>query len=66
MELNVQVLRDHCLSEEVTLCPPWCVTVRVSGHSFQPGREHFNPRCSLTRPRVVSHRLTARWHSIIC
>lgn len=36
------------------MCPPWCVTVRVIGHSFQPGREHFIPRFSLQRPRVVS------------
>ncbi|XP_062391076.1 cilia- and flagella-associated protein 65 [Sardina pilchardus] len=48
-----KVLRDHRLTEEVTLCPPWCVTVRVSGHSFQPGREPFLPRCSLISPHVV-------------
>ncbi|XP_041929012.1 cilia- and flagella-associated protein 65 isoform X1 [Alosa sapidissima] len=48
-----KVLRDYRLTEEVTLCPPWCVTVRVSGHSFQPGREPFLPRCSLTSPHVV-------------
>ncbi|KAG5833910.1 hypothetical protein ANANG_G00280930 [Anguilla anguilla] len=48
-----KVLRDHRLVEEPTLCPPWCVTVRVSGHSFQPGCEHFTPRFSLQRPLVV-------------
>ncbi|XP_061081714.1 cilia- and flagella-associated protein 65 [Conger conger] len=47
------VLRDHRLVEEHTVCPPWCVTVRVSGHSFQPGCEHFTPRFSLQRPLVV-------------
>ncbi|KAM4558144.1 cilia- and flagella-associated protein 65 isoform 2-T2 [Odontesthes bonariensis] len=35
------------------LCPPWCVTVRVIGHSFQPGKEHFIPNCSLNPPLVV-------------
>uniref|UniRef100_UPI0037E8BD37 cilia- and flagella-associated protein 65 n=1 Tax=Semicossyphus pulcher TaxID=241346 RepID=UPI0037E8BD37 len=35
------------------LCPPWCVIVRVIGHSFQPGKEHFIPCCSLKPPRVI-------------
>ncbi|KAJ8383584.1 hypothetical protein AAFF_G00216570 [Aldrovandia affinis] len=48
-----KVLRDHWLAEERMLCPPWCVTVRVSGHSFQPGREHFTPCFSLQHPLVV-------------
>ncbi|KAM6934057.1 cilia- and flagella-associated protein 65 [Xenentodon cancila] len=34
------------------LCPPWSVTVRVIGHSFQLGKEHFTPRCSL-KPHQV-------------
>ncbi|XP_045910743.1 cilia- and flagella-associated protein 65 isoform X2 [Micropterus dolomieu] len=38
--------------EERLLCPPWCVTVRVVGHSFQPGKEHFIPCCTLKPPRV--------------
>uniref|UniRef100_A0A3B4YKV7 Cilia and flagella associated protein 65 n=1 Tax=Seriola lalandi dorsalis TaxID=1841481 RepID=A0A3B4YKV7_SERLL len=37
---------------ERLLCPPWCVTVRVIGHSFQPGKEHFIPCCSLKPPQV--------------
>ncbi|KAE8299504.1 Cilia- and flagella-associated protein 65 [Larimichthys crocea] len=40
-------------TEEPLLCPPWCVTVRVVGHSFQPGKEHFIPCCSLKPQRVV-------------
>ncbi|XP_037646659.1 cilia- and flagella-associated protein 65 isoform X1 [Sebastes umbrosus] len=39
--------------EEQLLCPPWCVTVRVIGHSFQPGKQHFIPCCSLKPPQVV-------------
>ncbi|KAI1899114.1 hypothetical protein AGOR_G00058210 [Albula goreensis] len=38
-----KMLRDHRQVDERTLCPSWCVTVRVSGHSFQPGRQHFTP-----------------------
>uniref|UniRef100_A0A672IIN5 Si:ch1073-349o24.2 n=1 Tax=Salarias fasciatus TaxID=181472 RepID=A0A672IIN5_SALFA len=32
--------------------PFWCLTVRVIGHSFQSGKEHFIPRCSLKPPQV--------------
>ncbi|KAM7380772.1 hypothetical protein PAMP_004045 [Pampus punctatissimus] len=39
--------------DERLLCPPWCVTVRVIGHSFQPGKEHFIPHCSLKPHQVV-------------
>ncbi|XP_072541753.1 cilia- and flagella-associated protein 65 isoform X2 [Salminus brasiliensis] len=42
-----KVLLDHRQTEDRTLCPPWCLTVRVSAHSFQPGNEHFIPRFSL-------------------
>ncbi|XP_073329268.1 cilia- and flagella-associated protein 65 [Pagrus major] len=45
--------KDSHQMEEPLLCPPWCVTVRVIGNSFQPGKEHFIPCCSLKPPRVV-------------
>ncbi|XP_044073745.1 cilia- and flagella-associated protein 65 isoform X2 [Siniperca chuatsi] len=45
--------KENHHKEERLLCPPWCVTVRVVGHSFQPGKEHFIPCCSLKPPRVV-------------
>ncbi|XP_042350684.1 cilia- and flagella-associated protein 65 isoform X3 [Plectropomus leopardus] len=45
--------KDNDNSEKRLLCPPWCVTVRVIGHSFQPGKEHFVPCCSLKPPQVV-------------
>ncbi|RVE57706.1 hypothetical protein OJAV_G00201940, partial [Oryzias javanicus] len=32
--------------------PPWCGTVRVIGHSFLLGREHFRPNCSLMPTHV--------------
>ncbi len=56
--------------EDRTLCPPWCLTVRVSGHSFQPGKEHFIPNFSLQHPKVVS--LTSfiiicnHWKNTVC
>ncbi|XP_067266303.1 cilia- and flagella-associated protein 65 [Chanodichthys erythropterus] len=48
-----KVLKDHRNVEDQTLCPPWCLIVRVSGHSFQPGKEHFIPNFSLQHPQVV-------------
>ncbi|XP_029315132.1 LOW QUALITY PROTEIN: cilia- and flagella-associated protein 65 [Cottoperca gobio] len=45
--------KDNYHREERLLCPPWCVTIRVTGHSFQPGKEHFIPCCSLKPPQVV-------------
>ncbi|XP_030642525.1 cilia- and flagella-associated protein 65 [Chanos chanos] len=47
------LLRDHCYTEDQTLCPSWCIRVRVSGHSFQPGKEHFIPRLCVQQPRVL-------------
>ncbi|XP_048049329.1 LOW QUALITY PROTEIN: cilia- and flagella-associated protein 65 [Megalobrama amblycephala] len=48
-----KVLRDHRNVEDQTLCPPWCLIVRVSGHSFQPGKEHFIPSFSLQHSKIV-------------
>ncbi|CAL8266013.1 unnamed protein product [Lota lota] len=48
-----KVLREPGQVEEGLLFPSWCVTVRVIGHSFQLGREHFVPRCTLQPPTVV-------------
>ncbi|KAG7330997.1 hypothetical protein KOW79_004966 [Hemibagrus wyckioides] len=44
-----KILRDHQQTEDRTLCPPWCLTVRVTAHSFQHGNEHFNP-CLCLQP----------------
>ncbi|XP_053184754.1 cilia- and flagella-associated protein 65 [Scomber japonicus] len=45
--------QDNHPAEERLLCPPCCVTVRVVGHSFQPGKEHFIPCWSLKPHQVV-------------
>ncbi|KAK2839571.1 hypothetical protein Q5P01_013311 [Channa striata] len=49
---------SHQIGEQL-LCLPWCVTVRVIGHSFQPGKEHFIPCCSLEPSQVVFPALSA-------
>ncbi|KAA0715982.1 Cilia- and flagella-associated protein 65 [Triplophysa tibetana] len=48
-----KVLKDNRYVDDHTLCPPWCFTVRVSGHCFQPGKEHFVPSFSLQHSRIV-------------
>ncbi|XP_015214914.2 cilia- and flagella-associated protein 65 [Lepisosteus oculatus] len=48
-----KAMKDSCYVEDSTLCPPWCLTLRVSGHSFLPGHQHFIPRYVLHRPQVV-------------
>ncbi|XP_061923625.1 cilia- and flagella-associated protein 65 isoform X2 [Entelurus aequoreus] len=46
--LAVKVMQQSTSDEdETTICPPWCVIVRVIGHSFELGKEHFYPCCSL-------------------
>ncbi|KAK3543244.1 hypothetical protein QTP70_014102, partial [Hemibagrus guttatus] len=47
-----KILRDHRQTEDRTLCPPWCLTVRVTAHSFQPGNDHFIP-CFCLQPSHV-------------
>ncbi len=63
--LLLWMLQDSHHIEKRLLCPPWCVTVRVIGHSFQPGKEHFIPCCSLKPPRVVRHK-TEKEHKCYC
>ncbi|CAG5865404.1 unnamed protein product [Menidia menidia] len=52
---QLECFAHHKISPDLKqlLCPPWCVTVRVIGHSFQPGKEHFIPNCSLRPSQVV-------------
>ncbi|XP_037542268.1 cilia- and flagella-associated protein 65 [Nematolebias whitei] len=39
-------------SDALMMHPPCCLTVRVIGHSFQPGK-HFTPSCFLNPSQVV-------------
>ncbi|XP_028296374.1 cilia- and flagella-associated protein 65 isoform X2 [Gouania willdenowi] len=44
---------QNAVTGKQQVCLPWCVTVRVIGHSFQPQQKHFLPVCSLKPPTVV-------------
>ncbi|KAI5107294.1 cilia- and flagella-associated protein 65, partial [Silurus meridionalis] len=48
-----KILQDYLQTEDRTLCPPWCLTVRVTAHSFQPGNEHFTPLFCLQPTQVI-------------
>ncbi|XP_073490445.1 cilia- and flagella-associated protein 65 [Aquarana catesbeiana] len=48
-----KVLRDYRNVKDATVCPPWCITLRVRGHTFELGQEHFVPSCILDSPRMV-------------
>eukprot|EP00794_Sanderia_malayensis_P017503 gene17503-19253_t len=45
--------RDHRLYDEITFCPPWCVTVNVSGHTFAHKNETFLPEYQLDLSNLV-------------
>ncbi|XP_053554126.1 cilia- and flagella-associated protein 65 [Bombina bombina] len=48
-----KVLRSYRNVEDATICPPWCITLRARGHTFELGHEHFVPRCVLDTPRAI-------------
>ncbi|XP_073401523.1 cilia- and flagella-associated protein 65 isoform X2 [Dendrobates tinctorius] len=48
-----KVQRDYRNVKEITICPPWCITLRARGHTFALGQEHFVPRCVLDSPRML-------------
>ncbi|KAJ7389222.1 hypothetical protein OS493_032690 [Desmophyllum pertusum] len=37
-------MRDYRLVEDTTLCPPWCLSLNTTGHTFALGTETFIPR----------------------
>lgn len=37
-------MRDYRLVEDTTLCPPWCLSLSATGHTFALGTETFIPR----------------------
>ncbi|CAM9364632.1 unnamed protein product [Lampetra planeri] len=41
-------MKDFRLVEEPTMCLPWCLTLAVSTHTFQPGQQPFPPTCNLS------------------
>ncbi|KAK7113832.1 cilia- and flagella-associated protein 65-like isoform X2 [Littorina saxatilis] len=46
-------LRDYRLVQDTTHCPPWCITLTCTGHTFQPNNETFLPQYLLDSPHVV-------------
>ncbi|NXO04903.1 CFA65 protein, partial [Rhinopomastus cyanomelas] len=47
-----KVLRHYShIKEDATICPSWCLTVRVSAHTYEAEREHFIPQYILDVPK---------------
>lgn len=46
-------LRDYRLVQDTTHCPPWCLTLTCTGHTFQPNNETFLPRYKLDSSHVI-------------
>ncbi|KAJ7345981.1 hypothetical protein JRQ81_001931 [Phrynocephalus forsythii] len=48
-----EVLRHYNnIDEPITMCPSWSLTIRLCGHTFQPGRQHFIPQYTLDCHKV--------------
>lgn len=51
----LQVLRHYSnIEEDATICPSWCLTVRLKAHTYEAGREHFIPQYILDVPKVCN------------
>ncbi|NXF92889.1 CFA65 protein, partial [Eubucco bourcierii] len=48
-----KVLRNYSnVQEDATICPSWCLSVRLRAHTFEAGREHFIPQYMLDVPKA--------------
>ncbi|XP_062482789.1 cilia- and flagella-associated protein 65 isoform X1 [Pezoporus occidentalis] len=48
-----KVLRHYnSIEEDATICPSWCLTVKLRAHTFEEGREHFIPQYILDVPKT--------------
>ncbi|NWI67027.1 CFA65 protein, partial [Todus mexicanus] len=48
-----KVLRHYNnIGEDATICPSWCLTVRLRAHTYETEREHFTPQYILDIPKV--------------
>ncbi|XP_032841235.2 cilia- and flagella-associated protein 65 isoform X2 [Tyto alba] len=48
-----KVLRHYSnIEEDATICPSWCLTVRLRGHTYEADREHFIPQYILDVPKA--------------
>ncbi|XP_055575401.1 cilia- and flagella-associated protein 65 [Falco cherrug] len=47
-----KVLRHYSnIEEDATICPSWCLTVRLRAHTYEAEREHFIPHYILDVPK---------------
>ncbi|XP_062972842.1 cilia- and flagella-associated protein 65 [Elgaria multicarinata webbii] len=65
-----KVLRHYNnIEEPITMCPSWSLTIRLRGHTFQPGRQHFIPQYTLDCHRVfppVCQNITTYRSMLLC
>ncbi|NWU94723.1 CFA65 protein, partial [Upupa epops] len=48
-----KVLRHYSnIEEDATICPSWCLTVRLTGHTYEAEQEHFLPQYILDAPKT--------------
>ncbi|PKU48418.1 hypothetical protein llap_1326 [Limosa lapponica baueri] len=48
-----KVLRHYSnIEEDATICPSWCLTVRLRAHTYEAEREHFIPQYILDVPKI--------------
>ncbi|KFZ66887.1 Coiled-coil domain-containing protein 108, partial [Podiceps cristatus] len=48
-----KVLRHYSnIEEDATICPSWCLTVRLRAHTYEAEREHFIPQYILDVPKA--------------
>ncbi|XP_075613027.1 cilia- and flagella-associated protein 65 isoform X3 [Balearica regulorum gibbericeps] len=48
-----KVLRHYSnIEEDATICPSWCLTVRLRAHTYEAEREHFIPQYILDVPKT--------------
>lgn len=51
----LQVLRHYSnIEDDATICPSWCLTVRLRAHTYEAEREHFIPQYVLDVPKVCN------------
>ncbi|KFO91785.1 Coiled-coil domain-containing protein 108, partial [Buceros rhinoceros silvestris] len=48
-----KVLRHYSnIQEDATICPSWCLTLRLRAHTYEAEREHFIPQYVLDVPKT--------------
>ncbi|NWX42945.1 CFA65 protein, partial [Steatornis caripensis] len=48
-----KVLRHYSyIQEDATICPSWCLTVKLRAHTYEAEREHFIPQYILDVPKT--------------